>query len=67
MFHATIDLGQIILAAMIGTIGFLVKRTIDKFESRLDKSEEAIFELSGAVQRLIGRLEVQDERRKNIR
>lgn len=54
MFTFHVDLGQLILAGMIGIIGYLVKRMIDQFGSRLDKHEDILFTLSGQIQKVIG-------------
>lgn len=58
-FTAHVDLGQVIIMAMMGTIGFFVKRTIDDFSKRLDKHDSQLFKLVGDVQRLIGRSELK--------
>ncbi len=67
MFTFNVDLGQLIIAGLIGIVGYFVKHTIDKVESRLDKNENAMFVMSNSVQRLIGNLEVSNERRKTTR
>ena len=58
---------QTVTAAMIGIIGYLVKKTIDEFGKRIDKHDEILLSLVGDVQRLIGRSEywTGSERRRN--
>jgi hypothetical protein len=65
MFTAQIDLGQVLLSLLIGVVGWFVKRTIDKFEVRLDKHENILFGVNGDIQAIIGKLEV--ERRRHPR
>ena len=54
MFTFNVDLGQTIIAGLIGVSGYLVKRTIDKFDSRLDRHEQTIFIIAQEVQKLVG-------------
>lgn len=63
MFNPTVDLGQVILASLIGTIGFFVKRTIDDFGRRLDRHEEIIFKVVKDTQLILGLI----DRRKSPR
>ena len=56
MFTLNVDLGQIIISALIGIIGWFIKRTIDSFGKRLDKHDEILIGLVGDVQRLIGQV-----------
>lgn len=65
MFTLNVDLGQLITTGMIGIVGYFVKRTIDKFEIRLDRHEEVIFKINGDIQAIIGSLGI--ERRKSTR
>ena len=65
MMH--IDLGQILIAALVSVIGFLIKRSVkeftdrlDRFAVRLDRHEEVIAELGKNLQRVIGRLEGEE-------
>lgn len=54
MFSPNIDLGQIIIATLIATIGYFVKRAIDSIYDRLGEHEDRLYELSGSLQRLVG-------------
>lgn len=67
MFTFHVDLGQVILAGMIGIIGYLVKRMVDQFGMRLDKHEDILFTLSGQIQKVIGFSQGFNDRRKNQR
>ena len=49
-----VDLGQVIIAALIGGVGYLLKMQIGNFAKQVDKHEEIIVSLVGDVQRLIG-------------
>lgn len=49
-----VDLGQVIIASLIGGFGWMIKEEITSFKKRLDKHEDALFGLAGSVQRLIG-------------
>lgn len=40
MLTAHIDLGQIIIACLIATVGYFVKRTVERVEKRLDKHDD---------------------------
>ena len=57
MFSPNVDLGQVIIASLIGTIGFFVKRTIDDFGRRLDRHEEIIFKVVKDTQLILGLLD----------
>lgn len=54
MFTAHIDLGQILIASLIGIIGFFVKKTIDDISAKLQRHEDILFRLTGEMQRIIG-------------
>ena len=58
MFEFKIDLGQLIITSGIATIGYLIKRSLDKIESRLDGHDNKIYELMAKVQELIGLMKV---------
>lgn len=62
MFSFNIDLGQLLISGLIAVVGWFVKRTIDKLERRMDRGEDAIFNLHGDMQTIMGHLGV--ERRK---
>lgn len=49
-----VDLGQVIISALIGGIGYLIKMEISSFKNQLGRHEEIIIKLVGDVQRLIG-------------
>ena len=57
MFTSHIDLGQIVLAALIVIIGYFVKRTLNEFGSRLDKHDTILLNLVRDVGMLVGRSE----------
>ncbi len=54
MFHLNVDLGQIIISALIAIIGWLIKRTIDKFESRIDSHDKMLYEMNGNLKQVMG-------------
>lgn len=54
MISANIDLGQIIIASLIGIIGYFVKATISRFEVRLDKHDDIIRDLIATVNKIVG-------------
>jgi fluoride ion exporter CrcB/FEX len=58
---------NVITALLIGIIGYFIKRTIEEFSAKLTKHDDAIFQLAGNVQRLIGFQEAFTERRKQAR
>lgn len=60
-FTANFDLGQAIIAILISIVGYFVKKTIDKFDGRLDKHEDILFKMSGDVQLLKGMLNRRTE------
>lgn len=62
LFTFHVDLGQIIISGLIGVVGYLIKRQIDSFESRINKHESVLFQMNGDIQAIIGHLGV--ERRK---
>lgn len=67
-----VDLGQIIISALIGIVGWLIKREVTSVGKRLDKHEEVLFEMNGVVTRAIGEIGIlfsllNVERRKEIR
>lgn len=45
---------NIALTAVVALIAYLVKRMLEKFETRLDSHDEVLFNLNGTIQRLIG-------------
>ena len=65
MFTFHVDLGQLIIAGLIGVVGYFVKRTIDRFETKIEQHENIFFNMNTDIQRLIGYLGV--ERRKSFR
>ena len=46
-FTLHVDLGQLIISSLITIVGYFVKKTIDKFDMRLEKHEEVLFKLAG--------------------
>lgn len=67
-----VDLGQIIIASLIGIVGYLIKREVTNVGNRLDRHEKVIFEMNGAVTRAIGEIGIlfsllNVERRKELR
>lgn len=54
LFTFKIDLGQVILAGMIGVLSWLIKRTIDSIEKRIEKHEQIIFDMNGKLQLIVG-------------
>lgn len=62
MFTFNIDLGQIIIAILTGSVAWFVKRLIEKTEKRIDRVEDVIFSLNGDMQAVIAHLGI--ERRK---
>lgn len=54
MFKGTIDLGQIIISGLIAAVGWFVKRTIEKIESRVDSHEGLLFKMHGDVKEIKG-------------
>lgn len=54
MITTHIDLGQLILAGMIGVIGYLIKRMVDRVDQRLDKHDALLMGLIKDVAHLIG-------------
>ena len=63
MMDLHVELGQIIIASLIATVGFFVRREISTIAKRLDKHDEVIFNLAGSVQRLIGFYSANDRRK----
>lgn len=61
MFTAHIDLGQVIISILIGTVGWFVKRTIDRMDRRLDKHEDVIFNMNGSIQRIAGVMGIKQQ------
>jgi hypothetical protein len=57
MINLNIDLGQIIIGILITTVGYLIKREVNEFGSRVDRHDTILFELTGTVQRLMGHYE----------
>jgi hypothetical protein len=55
MITSHIDVGQLIIATLIGVVGFLIARMISRIDSRLDRHEETIFKIANQVQFLIGK------------
>jgi len=49
MFTNSIDLGQVITAALIGIIGFFMKREINTIGKRLDKHDDILFEFAKSI------------------
>ena len=54
MLTSHIDLGQLILAALITIVGWFVKREITGFTKRLDKHEEVIISMTSTLAKLAG-------------
>ncbi len=54
MISPNIDIGQLIIAGLIATVGWFIKRELTTLVRRLDKHDDAIFTLANHVQRLIG-------------
>jgi len=54
MFTLQVDLGQVLLGLLITTIGFLMKREINRFDYRLNRHDEVLEKLIRDTQRLIG-------------
>ena len=54
----TIDLGQVLISFLIGAVGWLIKREIMRFGTRLDQHEKALSEMIGAVSRVTGEVSV---------
>lgn len=67
MFSFNIDLGQIIIAGLIGIVGYFFKRTIDEFKTRIDKHEDILFKMNGDLQLLVGNLGIERRSRERNR
>jgi hypothetical protein len=61
IFH--VDLGQIIIAVLIATVGYFLKKEVTTFGIRLDRHDAILIKLVGDVQRLIGISESRKNRR----
>ena len=66
MFHFQVDAGQIIIASMIGIIGWFINRTIARIDKTLDGHADMITDLVGKVNFLTG-VAQWPERRHNDR
>lgn len=66
-FLVRVDLGQILIMAVISLVGYAVKRLIDGITKRLDIVEERLFDLAGEMQRIGGQVELWNgtERRRH--
>lgn len=51
-----IDLGQIIISALIAVVGYFIRKEITTFGERLDKHEETIFTMAQNVSQVIGQV-----------
>ena len=56
MFTLHIDLGQVIISFLIGSVGWFVKRTIDRLEKRLDHHDEIILDTVAKLNQVLGQL-----------
>jgi hypothetical protein len=65
VISSNIDIGQLIIAGFIATVGWFLKLEITRTTDRLDKHERAIQELVGQIQYIIGNLGL--ERRTGTR
>ena len=54
MFTLNVDLGQIIIASLIGMVGYFVKRTIDGVTIRIDKHDSILIDLIRSVAAITG-------------
>lgn len=59
MFTAHIDLGQLIISFLIGTVAWFIKRTIDKMDKRIDKHEDVLFNMNGNIQLIMGQMGIE--------
>lgn len=57
VFKLHIDLGQLLIMGTMATIGYLIKRMIDEITDRLRTVEDRLYELSGDLQKVIGKVE----------
>ena len=58
MLTLHVDLGQIIIGALIALVGFLLKREVNSIGSRLDKHEQVLFAVNGDLSKAIGQIGV---------
>lgn len=56
MFTFHVDLGQIIIAGLIGLVGWFVKRTVDNFDRRIEIHERTLYMMNGDIQNIKGSL-----------
>ena len=61
MLNSNIDLGQLIVAGMIGVIGFFVKRELSTITRRLDRHDRVIMNMFGGLNRLLGKTDLRIE------
>jgi hypothetical protein len=62
MFTFHVDLGQIIIASLIGIVGYLVGHLVKQIDQRLDDHQKIITRLVGDVQYLIGKTDGKRDR-----
>jgi hypothetical protein len=70
VFHLDINLGQVVITVAFAVVGWLIRHVLIDVLKRLSAVEGRLFELSGDVQRVIGRIQSIDwktppERRNN--
>jgi hypothetical protein len=51
-----VDLGQVIIASLIGTVGYFIKKEISTFGARLDRHETIIFGMAQNISTVIGQV-----------
>lgn len=54
MLSFNVDLGQIIIGILITILSYFVRSTLTRVETRLDRHDVFLSDLSGAVNRLTG-------------
>ena len=59
MFTFHVDLGQVIISILIAIVGWFVKRTIDRFDKRIDNHENVLFNMNGDLQLIVGQLGIE--------
>lgn len=55
MVSSNIDVGQLLIAGLIGVVGWFVNRTISRFERRLDNHDKIILRLLNYYTALTGK------------
>lgn len=54
MIQYHVDLGQLIIAALILILGVLVNFQLTRFNDRLDEHDRVLYRLTGVVQAILG-------------